>query len=113
MRQRRVLKIDSGSPPGAVGGTPAVAGAPRLQLTLFGRVECHLCEDAAAVLDALAGDLEISVNRVDIDGLPAVRTRYDRHVPVLCHEDTEICRHSLDLPKLERYLASQRDAASR
>ena len=95
---RRVLKLSSVC-------QPAIR-VSRVDLTLLGRQGCHLCEDAAAVLHALADELDVNLHRTDIDTDPALRTAFNEHVPVLLHGDHEICRHALDLPVLERYLAS-------
>jgi hypothetical protein len=42
---------------------------------------------------------------IDIDTDPALTARYDRDVPVLAHAERELCRHRLDTPALEAYLA--------
>lgn len=106
MRPRRVLKLQpkSDAVPPDVGGLdePAV----RANLTLLSRQGCHLCEDAAAVLEALAGEFDVRVAVTDIDCSDVLRSAYNEHVPVLMHGDNEICRHTLDLPALERYLAT-------
>ncbi len=61
-------------------------------LTLYGRPGCHLCEDAAALLDRLAPALGLRWQDVDIDAEPALLARYDQVVPVITLGDTEIAR---------------------
>jgi len=61
-------------------------------LTLYGRPGCHLCEDAAALLDRLAPALGFHWQDVDIDASPDLLALYDRVVPVIALGDTEIVR---------------------
>ena len=50
---------------------------------LYGTPECHLCEDAAAILDSLARDGELRWRRVDIRDDPALFERYRYVIPVI------------------------------
>jgi hypothetical protein len=51
------------------------------QLTLYSRPDCHLCDDAAALLQEVAP--EVGVNKVDIEGDIQLLSRYGLRVPVL------------------------------
>ena len=51
------------------------------RLVLYERAECHLCEDARLVLDALIG--QDRYDRVDIDASDELVVRYGFRVPVL------------------------------
>ncbi len=51
------------------------------RLVLYERAECHLCEDARLVLDALIGPDRY--DRVDIDASDELIVRYGFRVPVL------------------------------
>ena len=48
-------------------------------MLLYSRVDCHLCELAAGMLDRAA----IRWREVDIDGDPALAERYGLRVPVV------------------------------
>ena len=50
---------------------------------LYGTPECHLCEDAAAILDGLARDQGLRWRRVDIRADPALFERYRYVIPVI------------------------------
>ena len=50
---------------------------------LYGKPECHLCEDAAAILEALARDEGLRWRRVDIREDPALFGRYRYSIPVI------------------------------
>jgi hypothetical protein len=43
---------------------------------------------------------------VDVDSDPELARKFGWHVPVLMLNDTEVCRHSLDLAKLHKCLSN-------
>jgi glutaredoxin len=60
---------------------------------LYGRRQCHLCEEMAQALRSLGVDFE----EIDVDSDPDLRLRYGRDVPVLTDlSNNLICRHRLD-----------------
>jgi thioredoxin reductase (NADPH) len=75
-----------------------------MQLTLYYREGCHLCEIMLQALRGLQSDMEFEVSLVDIDREPDLRQRYDEWVPVLCRGELEICHYQLDLEALNRAL---------
>jgi thioredoxin reductase (NADPH) len=76
-----------------------------LELTVYSRKGCHLCEVMLAGLRALEARYAFEVKVVDIDRDPALCARYNEDVPVLVHGQRELCRHRLDTAGLEDYLA--------
>ncbi|MDE2234620.1 MAG: glutaredoxin family protein [Gammaproteobacteria bacterium] len=75
-----------------------------VELTLYYRNNCHLCEQMFAEINAnFEGDLRVIM--VDVDSEQSLRDRYSRIVPVLAYGDTVICQGRLDNAKLEDYLA--------
>lgn len=75
-----------------------------MQLTLYYREGCHLCETMLQALRGLQSDLAFEIVLVDIDREPALRQRYDEWVPVLCHGELEICHYHLDAEALNTAL---------
>jgi glutaredoxin len=71
-------------------------------LTLFGRAECHLCEQALLLL--AQADLAVSV--VDIDDDAALGAYYGLRVPVLRHADGRELDWPFDLEALEMMRSS-------
>ena len=67
-----------------------------LQLTLYYREGCHLCDTMLQALRGLQPSLGFEIASVDIDRDPALRQRYDEWVPVLCHGERELCHYHLD-----------------
>lgn len=61
-------------------GTTAVT-APRLELVT--RAGCHLCDDARAVVEEVAGGLGLPWHEVNIDGNAELVARYGEEIPVV------------------------------
>lgn len=55
-----------------------------VQLTLYSRPGCHLCEEMHAVAAAVADEMGARFEDVDVDADPALAARYDLEIPVLC-----------------------------
>ena len=75
----------------------------RQQLTLFGRLECHLCQDMLNDLEPLKDELGFELLYVDIDQDKQLVERYGRVVPVLVAAEQEICHYFLDKQALIEY----------
>lgn len=75
-----------------------------MQLTLYYREGCHLCETMLQALRGLQHSRGFELNLVDIDREPDLRQRYDEWVPVLCLGELEICHYQLDVDALDRAL---------
>ena len=52
-------------------------------MTLFGKPDCHLCDEAAAILESLARDDGLRWHKVDIRSEPALFERYQYTIPVI------------------------------
>lgn len=59
-------------------------------------------------LRPLAAELGFEVDVLDVDSDVELIARYDELVPVLLHEDKEICRYFLDAAKVRDYLSNIR-----
>ena len=67
-----------------------------VELTLYYREGCHLCETMLQALRGLQSRVAFDLCMVDIDRDPVLRQRYDEWVPVLCRGESEICHYHLD-----------------
>jgi hypothetical protein len=66
-----------------------------LDFIVYSRRGCHLCEEMLEQLEPLCrGKASISVR--DVDTNPEWLEAYGMHVPVLCTDETELCRYQLD-----------------
>ena len=73
-----------------------------VQLTLFIREGCHLCDDMEQALRDCEGELEFETRRVPIDNNAELEHAYGTRVPVLVCGDDEICHYFLDMQALKR-----------
>lgn len=83
---------------------------PIKALILYGREECHLCQDMILALRELQTQVSFDFQVIDIDSDPALVALYGEKVPVLMSTATnqEICHHFLNLAALDDYLAKFR-----
>ncbi len=63
-----------------------------MRLTLYTKPGCHLCEELAALLDALQPDYGFVLEEIDITLDPDLTARYRHDIPVLHGDGEEIAR---------------------
>ncbi len=82
----------------------------RPQLVIYGREECHLCQDMILALHAMQKQVPIDFQVIDIDSAPELIAQYGEKIPVLVSaaDNQEICHYFLDLTALDDYLAKFR-----
>ncbi len=71
-----------------------------MEIIVYTRVGCHLCEEAKATLESYA----LAVQTVDIDQDPQLRERYNECVPVVFMDGRERFRGRIDPVLLRRLL---------
>ncbi len=69
-------------------------------IRLMSRQACCLCDDAKAVLAAVAADGLCSWEEVNVDRDKALLVRYGMDVPVLVLEDRVLFKHRVDRASL-------------
>jgi len=69
-----------------------------IELTLYHRPGCHLCDDMRDALLAVQATLDFQLRDIDIDidDAPDLRARYGVRIPVLCLGEQEICHFQLN-----------------
>lgn len=75
---------------------------------MYSRYACHLCEDMLDQLREFSSELFFTITVQDIDDSPVLRRLYNEAVPVLMHNNVEICRHFLDLATLRKTIEAER-----
>lgn len=65
-------------------------------VTLYTRVQCGLCDETAAALRALSGDLRFTLVEIDIDTDAALQERYNDVVPVVAVGERVIAQAPID-----------------
>lgn len=73
------------------------------KLTLYGRPECHLCQDMLRDLQAFREELGFGLDVIDVDQDKRLAERYGIRVPVLEADGKEICHYFLDKQALFKY----------
>lgn len=73
-----------------------------MQVTLYTRAGCHLCDDAKAILERYG----LRVESIDIDADPQLRAKYNECVPVVVIDGRERFRGRVDEVLLRRLLAA-------
>ena len=80
------------------------------KLIVYGREECHLCQEMILALRNLQVQVSFDFQVIDIDSDQELVARYGDKIPVLLSPFTnqEICHYFLDLAALDDYLAKFR-----
>ena len=76
-----------------------------VQLTLFIREGCHLCDDMEQAVREYESEFDFEIQRVPIDNDAELEQAYGTLVPVLVYGDVEICHYFLDKQALKRVLS--------
>ncbi len=79
-----------------------------MKLELLTRPGCHLCEEMAAVLDAVLPGEGLAYATVDVDSRPELRARFGDVVPVLLRDGRPVAKVKLDERRLRRIIARRR-----
>ena len=72
-------------------------------LTVYGRLDCHLCQDMQYALEPYREELGFEVKFIDIERDPELVKAYGTRVPVLAAQENEICHYFLDKQALFQY----------
>ena len=75
--------------------------AAPLEVTLYRKAGCGLCDEAEAILARIARRLSLAVTEVDIDSDHDLQARYFLEIPVVAVNGQEIARAPIDERTLE------------
>lgn len=75
-----------------------------LELKLYIRTYCHLCDDMRAAIEPWREKLGFRLAEVDVDDDPELEARLGEKVPVLMRGDKEICHYFFDESAFKRCL---------
>jgi hypothetical protein len=64
-----------------------------IQLTLYSKPDCHLCDEMEEVLLNASSGSEIKVTRVDITKDPELEKLYGLDIPLLTHKGKLLAKH--------------------
>lgn len=75
-----------------------------MELVLYTRAGCHLCEEAKAELAPVLLEFGVALREVDVDTDPALAARFGQDVPVLMLDDRKLAKHRIDAAQIRRAL---------
>ncbi len=75
------------------------------RVTLYGRPDCHLCDDARAVLERVRAELPFELHERDIETDDDLFRRYLERIPVVTIDGEEAFELFVDETELRRRLA--------
>lgn len=75
-----------------------------LDLTIYSRPGCHLCEEAKSQIAPLLKQFGARLTEVNIDNDPALRALYDYDVPVILLGARKVAKHRVDPKQFRRQL---------
>lgn len=80
--------------------------APSIDVVVYSRKDCHLCDEAKAVISALAPGAArpFTVREVDIDTDPALVAAYNDEVPVIFIGGRKAFKYHVDPAEFARKL---------
>jgi glutaredoxin len=77
-----------------------------VNVLFYTRRGCHLCEEAARVLELMAAEWEFATTVVDIDADPAAKALYHEEIPVTLLPNGRRFRYGLDKKEFQTQLSS-------
>jgi glutaredoxin len=84
------------------------ASARPLEITLYTRPGCHLCEDAKAVMLPLLREFGATLREVNIDEDQELTRRYGIDIPVIFIGAHKAAKHRVDPGQFRRQLVEAR-----
>jgi hypothetical protein len=82
---------------------------PPARYELVTRAGCHLCDEMAAVLDAVLPSFGLSYVPRDVDAEPELRERFTDVVPVLLRDGRPVAKVRVDRAALLRIVRGRRE----
>ena len=82
-----------------------------LDVTLYTRPGCHLCETARAAMGSVLVEFRAPLREVDIDTDRQLREMYTNDVPVIFLGSRKVAEHSVDVLQFQQQLEDAQRAA--
>jgi glutaredoxin len=90
-----------------------LAAARPLQVTLYSRPGCHLCDEAKAVMNPLLREFGAELREFNIDEDPEIAERYCWDIPVVFLGRHKAAKHKVDARQFRRQLEEAREEAQK
>ena len=79
--------------------------ASAARITLLGKPDCHLCDDARVVIERVASDVGVGWVEVDITGDPGLQAKWWDQIPVTIVDGVQHDFWRVDEARLRKALA--------
>jgi glutaredoxin len=80
-----------------------------VQVTLYTRPGCHLCEDAKAAIAPLLAEFGATLKEVNIDEERELAERCGWDIPVIFIGDRKVAKHRVNVRQFRRQLEEARE----
>jgi glutaredoxin len=84
------------------------SSAESLEVTLYTRPGCHLCDEAKSQIAPLLAEFGAQLREVNVDSDPALQALYNLDVPVIFLDGRKIAKHRVDTGQFRRQLLEAR-----
>lgn len=75
-----------------------------MHIEIYSKPDCHLCDEAKAVLRAAQQKIPFTLTEIDIQSDPALFERYRYDIPVVFIDGSKAFKHRIDPKALEQRL---------
>ncbi len=75
-----------------------------MELILYTRASCHLCDEAKGTLAPVLQEFGVALKEVDVDTDPVLAARYGEQVPVLMLDGRKLAKYHIDAAQVRRAL---------
>jgi glutaredoxin len=84
-----------------------------VQVTLYGKPGCHLCEEARKAVESARAEHRLEVREVDVSLDPELNRRYGERIPVVAIDGDEVFELGVAEDELSAELARRASGAGR
>jgi glutaredoxin len=77
-------------------------------VTVYSKPDCHLCEEAIAVLRGLQREFAFELCELDIEADDALQRAYFERIPVIALDGEELCEYFVQEDVVRERLESRR-----
>jgi glutaredoxin len=80
--------------------------ATPVEVKIYSRADCHLCEDAKATIERVADEVDtaVTIEEIDVDTDETLRAEYGDRVPYVFVDGWPAFKYEVDTEELRRQL---------
>jgi len=75
-----------------------------IELTLYSKEECHLCDEMEKAINLLPASMNVKLRKIDISKNPELEEKYGREIPILFSGDIQLARYKVSPDVLQKKL---------